>query len=377
MLAFMQWCWKQERVAENRLGIVARFDERRDRRRERRALTMEEVERLFETTRERGDITGDRWVSREAFYCVSLLTGLRRSEMKGLTWGDVHLDEGFLTVRAEVSKAKREDQLPLHPQVVETLRSIQPTDAKPTGRVFPTLPTIRTVYQDFARAGIEQRDEQGRVVDLHALRTTLATELARRGVAPQLAQQLLRHKDARTTLTRYTVLGWKDAASAVEKIPALGAGVLGQEGGASARRLMVDRPQQIPQHSECVSVPEGASSCDDEQGDDAEQNGSKLLPSANLCDKMLLAATSGETPRGCSSAVERQLPKQEAANVTTVRNAISDQSVASPSTSPSTPGARPSDPVRDPDLELVVKNWSRLPKALRDGMVAMVNSAVT
>jgi hypothetical protein len=45
-------------------------------------------------------------------------------------------------------------------------------------------------------------------------------------VAPQLAQQLLRHKDARTTLTHYTVLGLKDAAAAVGQIPALGAGAV-------------------------------------------------------------------------------------------------------------------------------------------------------
>ena len=90
---------------------------------------MEEVQRLLETTRGRGDVTSDRWVPRHAFYAVSLLTGLRRSEMQGLAWGDVHLEEGYLTVRAEVSKAKREDEVPLHPQAAETLRSIRPAEA--------------------------------------------------------------------------------------------------------------------------------------------------------------------------------------------------------------------------------------------------------
>jgi integrase len=312
VLAFMQWCWKQERVSENRLGIVPRFDERRDRRRERRALTLEEVARLLQTTRDRGDTTGDRWVSREAFYRVSLLTGLRRGELRGLTWADVRFEDGCVRVRAEVSKARREDFLPLHPDATQALRSVKPADAKPDDRVFPTLPTIRTLYQDFERAGIRKRDEHGRVVDLHSFRTTLATELARRGVGPQLAQRLLRHRDARTTLVHYTALGWKDAAPAVEAIPPLDRAREGKDrqGRSSAtRRLMADRPQQIPQHSERDSVPDGASECDVDDADGARRDGPKFLPSANLCDKMPLAATSSEAPRGCSSAVERQLPK--------------------------------------------------------------------
>jgi integrase len=222
VVAFMQWCYRQERVAENRLGLTPRFDERKDRRRRRRALTMDEFQSLLDGVRQRMGLTGDRWVSREAFYSIAFFTGLRRSEQRALRWGDVDLDRAVLTVRAEASKAKREDHLPLHPQAVASFRSIRTADAKASDLVFRTLPTIRTFYEDLARAGIAKRDDQGRVVDLHALRTTLATELARRGVAPQLAQQLLRHKDARTTLTHYTALGLEDAAAAVGKIPSLG-----------------------------------------------------------------------------------------------------------------------------------------------------------
>jgi integrase len=222
VVAFMQWCYRQERVAENRLGLTPRFDERQDRRRRRRALSMNELQTLLESVRQRMTITGTRWVSRQAFYSIAFFTGLRRSELRDLRWGDVDLDRGLLTVRPEASKAKRQDHLPLHPEAVTMFRSIRPADAKASDPVFPTCPTIRSFYQDLARAGIAKCDDQGRVVDLHALRTTLATELARRGVAPQLAQQLLRHKDARTTLAHYTALGIEDAAAAVEKLPSLG-----------------------------------------------------------------------------------------------------------------------------------------------------------
>jgi hypothetical protein len=47
-------------------------------------------------------------------------------------------------------------------------------------------------------------DAQGKVIDLHAMRTTLGTNLARAGVAPQVAREIMRHADYRTTLKHYT-----------------------------------------------------------------------------------------------------------------------------------------------------------------------------
>ena len=75
-----------------------------------------------------------------------------------------------------------------------------------------------TRQNDFKRAGIDLVDSHGRVADLHALRATLATNLARASVTPQVAQRILRHSDYRTTLKHYTVLGLVDTAAAVAKI---------------------------------------------------------------------------------------------------------------------------------------------------------------
>jgi len=50
-------------------------------------------------------------------------------------------------------------------------------------------------------------DDEDRVIDLHARRTTLGTTLARRGITPQIAQRITRHADYRTTQEHYTVLG--------------------------------------------------------------------------------------------------------------------------------------------------------------------------
>lgn len=51
------------------------------------------------------------------------------------------------------------------------------------------------------------------------MRTTLGTKLALNGVAPQLAQRIMRHSDYRTTLAHYTVLGIVDTAKAINTLP--------------------------------------------------------------------------------------------------------------------------------------------------------------
>jgi hypothetical protein len=61
----------------------------------------------------------------------------------------------------------------------------------------------------------------GRVVDLHALRTTLGTNLTGQAVTVQLAQPFMRHSDYRTTQKHYTVLGLPDTAKAVDRLPGI------------------------------------------------------------------------------------------------------------------------------------------------------------
>ena len=63
--------------------------------------------------------------------------------------------------------------------------------AHPKAKVFPTAVTDVTRRKDFKRAGIPLEDSEGRVADLHALRTTLGTLLARHGANPQVARQIM------------------------------------------------------------------------------------------------------------------------------------------------------------------------------------------
>jgi integrase len=120
------------------------------------------------------------------------------------------------------------------------LAARKPADAGALDKVFPTEVTDLTRRKDFLAAGLARvetydrngltkkrivtEDEEGRVIDLHAMRTTLGTELARQGVASQIAQQIMRHRDYRTTLWHYTSLSLADATKGMEEVPRVALG---------------------------------------------------------------------------------------------------------------------------------------------------------
>ena len=67
-------------------------------------------------------------------------------------------------------------------------------------------------------AGILRVDGHG-PLDIHCLRHTFATFLARNGISPAVAQKLLRHSDIRLTVNIYTHLDLPDTADAVAALP--------------------------------------------------------------------------------------------------------------------------------------------------------------
>jgi hypothetical protein len=81
----------------------------------------------------------------------------------------------------------------------------------------------RNMKKDLKAAGIPARDECGLVVDVHALRHTFGTLLARGGVTPRVTQELLRHSDPRLTANAYTHLKSTDTGAALAALPALSA----------------------------------------------------------------------------------------------------------------------------------------------------------
>ena len=85
--------------------------------------------------------------------------------------------------------------------------------------LFDSPPAIRVFDADCQAAGIEKTDARGRVVDIHALRTTFCTHLAVAGVHPRVAQQAMRHSRMELTNEFYTDPILLDVAGAVNSLP--------------------------------------------------------------------------------------------------------------------------------------------------------------
>lgn len=272
VVAFYGWCVKTVRAESNPLRIVGKQDETRDRRRVRRPLTDHEMTRLLTVARERG---------RDAWYLAAAQAGLRKGDLQRLVWADVNFAAGTITI--STGKAKRTDTIPMHAQSADALqRRKDAHPALPLAKVFPDTVTDETRLKDFLRAGIAREvavldrdgkpvmvgegesakpktrivatDDEGRVIDLHALRTTLGTQLARAGVTPQIEQRIMRHSDYRTTLKHYTVLGLTDTSAAMGRLPGVmsaGRDVHAATGTTDANpNPLRNRPQQYRQQLE-------------------------------------------------------------------------------------------------------------------------------
>jgi len=198
----------------------------------------------------------------------------------------------------------------MHPQLAAELGAIKAkTKALPTARVFPTVVTNLTVQKDFVRAGIgrmkttpgqdgkplrfksgrikqlfDSADAEGRVVDLHCLRATLGTKLARAGVAPQIAQRIMRHSDYRTTLQHYTVLGLVDTAKAVGQLPQIQ--IKKPQAVAATGTDGPDARQQYCQQLGRENVRPDAKQRDEESAHCDKRTDSNSRSNADLRDKM-------------------------------------------------------------------------------------------
>ena len=275
------------RLGSNPVALIPKLDEARDRRKIRRPLTDDELSRLMAVGEQRG---------RKLWYLLAARQGLRRGDLVRLTWADVDFEHNTLTIRD--GKARRTDVLTMHSQVAEELKKRQnQTLATPQTRIFPKAVANDTRVRDFERARIPLVDEQGRVADLHALRTTLGTQLARQGVAPQLAQKILRHADYRTTLNHYTVLGLADTNAALNQLPSIASGPQRQSESATGT---CDEPPAI---STAIERRTAAKACEplrnkNERRTDCDSH--KALHSAKISNDLQGNA------RGCEDSGRRE-----------------------------------------------------------------------
>jgi integrase len=290
IIAFCNWCVETDRMAANPLARLCRADEHADTRKKRRALTEEEMKRLFSTAHLRPlaeygrqtiripkhkrigrrswykekltptnlnsalerakeilkvepDLIADLlWQGRERslVYKVLALTGLRKGELASITLGQLWLDEKhpFIELKAADEKSGRGSQIPLRSDMVTELRDFlaekrrrmnRSTTLSAKMKLF-TIPhgLVGIFDRDIAAAGIDKHDDRGRSLDVHALRHTFGTHLSMAGVPPRVAQAAMRHSSLHLTMNIYTDPTLLDVAGAINALPTFAPESFGQ-----------------------------------------------------------------------------------------------------------------------------------------------------
>ena len=208
--SFMTWMSKAGRCKANTLQGVEAVDTRGRETFARRSLTKDEVRRLLAVSE-----------GRRVVYLTALHTGLRHGELRSLKWGDIRLDgpAPFIKVRALNAKNRKSETIWLVDELAAELKKLRPVLVDDGVRVFErAVPSHKTWRADYERAGIERDNSRGRA-DFHALRHTLATNLAAQGVPMRLAMAHMRHSDIKLTSKIYTDVSALPIAEAVDALP--------------------------------------------------------------------------------------------------------------------------------------------------------------
>jgi integrase len=241
--AMLRWGARMGLIGRNPVGELDRLPEReKDQRYRRRALSEAEIQRFLAAAEDddaRCDVDTQAVVRvpQAPFFRVLLATGARYGELRQATWGDVDPFQRTLVIRAESAKTGRRRTLPLHEDIVAELVRLKAVHAVLLGRepelaelVFlspeghawcrPSNNVNRLLRRILAAAGISRVDGEGRKLDLHSLRHTAASRLARGGVGLVLAQKLLGHADPKLTARVYSHVEVEDLRAAVMALPA-------------------------------------------------------------------------------------------------------------------------------------------------------------
>ncbi len=267
LVAFANWAKENGRLKEHDLARVPKADQKTDPRRKRRSLDEDELKRVLAMaaarpltdarTVRRGNRKGEAFAilrpeavarfqaigrERALIYKTLVLTGLRADEMRTLAVGQLDLTPGnaFLQLDAADEKSREGSAIAIRDDLAADIREwlddklagLQEA-AQAAGEPIPlrisgdtllfNVPTglLRILNRDLKAAGIPKRDDRGRTVDVHAMRTTFGTLLSKSGTSPRTAQAAMRHSDIRLTMGTYTDPRLLDVRGAVERLPNL------------------------------------------------------------------------------------------------------------------------------------------------------------
>jgi integrase len=206
MKSFAQYLTDIELLPNNPLKPIRKLNETIEQRKKRRAMTAEEIKRLLQVTAQ--SEANERWQvgERVLIYQLLLGTGLRSTELSLLTPGQIDFDRHRLRIEAAKTKNKKADVLPIREDLVQYVKEwVMLHGIQSHERIFRyTCHSLcYRFYTDLKAAGIERLGADGRSIDVHSLRKTFGTMLARAGVPLTTTQRLMRHSTPVLTAQLY------------------------------------------------------------------------------------------------------------------------------------------------------------------------------
>jgi integrase len=251
---FTSWLAKRDTPGSYRLSQdpLAGMEKIKGRQvRPRRALTLDELQRLLKAARHRPldnhvarsgrarGASGPASVSegykaklllageaRALFYKFLVFVLARYTAVRKLQVKHLRLDaeRPHAVFPGETTKGGRTLKKRLAPGLAAELKAwVEKTGRRPEDPVFdlPKQPNTRELRKDLEAAGLAYRDEAGEVFDLHSFKRTGITLLARAGVPVDQLQQHAEHTDVRLTLEVYNRVQAEDLDALVRALPVL------------------------------------------------------------------------------------------------------------------------------------------------------------
>lgn len=169
-------------------------------------LTLEELQRLTNAYCESKAV--------QTAFLFSCLTGLRRSDIERLTWGEVHTQGEFTRIIFKQKKTGGLEYLDINAEAVALMGKRGTADAPVFANFYSPSTTNRFIKEWCMRAGITKD------ITFHCGRHTFATLMLDLGTDIYTVSKLLGHRELKTTQIYAKVID-KNKQAAVSRIPSI------------------------------------------------------------------------------------------------------------------------------------------------------------
>jgi integrase len=201
-------------ISANPASRLGRQIKGKDRKADINPLTREEAKALLETAAE-------HYRRYYPFFLCALRTGMRLGELRGLEWGDLDFQSGFIEVRRAYVKGQittpknhKVRRVDMSPQLAETLKELR-TERKREALAKGWSEVPERVFVNEAGQVIDEWNLRARVfykaltkaglrrIRIHDLRHTYASQLIQNGESLAYVRDQLGHKSIQITVDIY------------------------------------------------------------------------------------------------------------------------------------------------------------------------------